>query len=91
MDGYLLHPLGVCVGNAHTVMLCRGYNFWSGIGSDIGEITIAGAVLTSAFGAYRHFNCEEPGCWRPGHHHPEHGRPVCRLHYHTHEPPKAPE
>lgn len=33
--------------------------------------------------AYRHINCEHPGCWWPGHVHPEHGRPVCRKHYHS--------
>ncbi len=61
-----------------------GYQFWSGIGSDIGELTILGIAI----GAYKHINCEEPGCWRFGHRHPGHGRPVCRRHYHIHQPPQ---
>jgi hypothetical protein len=56
-----------------------GYQFWSGIGSDLGEITLLGIAI----GAYKHINCEEPGCWRPGHRHPDHGRPVCRHHFHS--------
>ena len=60
---YLLHPL---VG--------RGYQFWSGVGSDL--------MYVGAFAAvWRHVNCEQPRCLRPGHRHPGHGRPVCRKHY----------
>ena len=55
-----------------------GYEFWSGIGSDVSEVTLLGLAL----GAYKHINCEQPHCWRPGHRHPDHGRPVCRKHYH---------
>lgn len=29
----------------------------------------------------RHHNCHVKGCWRLGHLHPEHGRPVCRHHH----------
>ena len=65
---YLLHPL-------HG----DGYQFWSGIGSDIGEVTIVGGLLA----LYKHVNCEEPGCWRLGHRHPGHGRPVCRKHFNS--------
>lgn len=64
---YLLHPL-------HG----DGYQWWSGAGSDLGELTLVGLVL----GMYRHKNCESKGCWRLGHNHPDHGRPVCRHHYH---------
>lgn len=60
-----------------------GYEWWSGAGSDLGELTLLGIAI----GAYKHINCEEPGCWRRGHRHPDHGRPVCRRHYLTHEPP----
>jgi hypothetical protein len=38
------------------------YSFWSGIGSDFGELTIVAAVV----GLYRHHNCHEKGCWRIG-------------------------
>lgn len=52
-----------------------GYQFWSGSGSDL---AYAGAILA----AWRHVNCEKKRCWRAGHRHPEHGRPVCRKHFH---------
>lgn len=54
-----------------------GYQFWSGVGSDLGELTIVGAIVATA----KHKNCHEKGCWRLGHNHPEHGFPVCRKHY----------
>lgn len=60
-----------------------GYQFWSGAASDIGEITLIGAV----FAWYKHNQCEQEKCWRFGHKHPDHGRPVCRPHYSSHEPP----
>lgn len=53
-----------------------GYQFWSGIGSDISELTIIVAMITWA----RHKNCHKKGCWRLGHPDPEHGHPVCRKH-----------
>lgn len=68
----LLHPLRYW-----------GYEWWSGAGSDLGELTLVAAVA----GLYKHKNCEEPHCWRLGHNHPDHGRPVCRKHYLTHKPP----
>lgn len=83
----LSHPLGVCVGTHAQVIACKGYNFWSGIGSDLGEITLLAAVI----GLYKHINCEEPHCPWMGHRHPDHGRPVCRKHYHTHVPPQPPK
>lgn len=70
---YLLHPLRG-----------DGYQWWSGLGSDLGELTLIGLLA----GAYKHANCEEPGCWRLGHRHPDHGRPVCRRHYGNHRPPE---
>jgi hypothetical protein len=68
LSTYLLHPL---VG--------RGYQFWSGIGSDLGEVAIIGGVLA----VVRRHNCHVKGCpkliWRRTaagdsvcrHHHPE--------------------
>ncbi len=60
------------------------YNFWSGVGADIGGFAFIGA----AFGLYRKHNCHVGGCWRIAkqqvvgtswvvchHHHPE-GRPT---------------
>lgn len=53
------------------------YGFWSGFGSDIGEVTLVGAVLAAA----RHKNCHVKGCWRLGHIDPDHGHPACRRHH----------
>lgn len=52
------------------------YGFWSGFGSDLGEITLLGAILAAA----RHKNCTVKGCWRLGHPDPEHGHPICKTH-----------
>ena len=54
------------------------YGFWSGFGSDIGEITIIGGLVA----IYRKHACHEPRCWRLGHHLVE-GTPytVCRRHH----------
>lgn len=55
-----------------------GYWFWSGIGSDIGELTIVAAAVVF----YRRHECHIQGCWRPAWHpHPEHGHPVCKRHH----------
>jgi hypothetical protein len=55
----------------------NGYQWWSGAGSDLGEVTLIGLVLAGL----KHRNCHEKGCWRLGHSHPEHGFPSCRKHY----------
>lgn len=55
-----------------------GYQFWSGIGSDIGEAAIIGGLITIV----RQRNCHIRRCWRLSWHaHPEHGHPVCRKHH----------
>jgi hypothetical protein len=53
------------------------YGFWSGFGSDLGEIALLAAVL----GFFRHHNCHRKGCWRLGHPDPEHNWPACRVHH----------
>lgn len=50
------------------------YGFWSGVGSDISEITLIVAVG----GWYWHHQCHEEGCWRLGH--PVDGKVVCKRH-----------
>lgn len=58
-----------------------GYQFWSGIGSDIGEIAIVGGAIA----IYRRHNCHVHRCWRLSWHaHPDHGHPVCRRHHPDH-------
>jgi len=37
------------------------YLWWSGLGSDLGELTIIAVI-------YHHLNCHQPGCWRPARH-----------------------
>lgn len=37
------------------------YDFWSGAGSDLGELTIVVVI-------YHHLNCHAAGCWRPARH-----------------------
>ncbi len=60
------------------VLSGRGYQFWSGIGSDLGELTIIGAAVVFL----RHRNCHIHRCWRlQWHVDPAHGHPVCRHHH----------
>jgi hypothetical protein len=58
----------------------KGYGFWSGIGSDIGEVAIIGAVV----GMYRKHSCHVDGCWRIGKHSVQGtGFVTCRKHHPT--------
>lgn len=54
------------------------YGFWSGAGSDIGEVAIIGGLAT----LIRHHQCHARGCWRIKRH-PVDGTPyvVCRKHH----------
>jgi len=54
------------------------YGFWSGFGSDLGEIAIIGGLIS----IYRRHNCHVKGCWRIGKH-PVEGTTyvVCRQHH----------
>ena len=76
----------VLLGIGHLVGSDGGsfYNFWSGLGADIGGLAFVGAGI----GIYRKHNCHVSGCWRIAkqqvigtswmvchHHHPE-GRPT---------------
>jgi hypothetical protein len=56
----------------------RWYAFWSGFGSDIGQVVIIGGLLS----IYRKHNCHVHGCWRLGRH-PVEGTAyvVCRRHH----------
>jgi hypothetical protein len=40
------------------------YGFFSGFGSDLGEVTIVGGLLA----IYKKHNCHTRWCWRFGHH-----------------------
>jgi hypothetical protein len=60
----------------------EGYQFWSGIGSDLGELSILVAIVAFVYGWWRVHNCHVRGCprlmWHP---HPVNGHPVCRHHH----------
>jgi hypothetical protein len=67
---WLGHPLGQCPAGTHAEFIrCRSYNFWSGIGSDIGELTIVGGMVTLVLMAWHYINCNSPGCYRISKHH----------------------
>lgn len=53
------------------------YSFWSGIGSDVGELTLVVGVIS----LLRHNNCEVKPCWRLGRHKTAAGHKVCRRHH----------
>ena len=68
---WLLHILGV------DNVSGRWYGWWSGAGSDVGELAIIGGLLT----VVRRHNCEVHGCWRLGRHQTAAGHHVCRAHH----------
>ena len=53
------------------------YAFWSGFGSDLGELAIIGGMVTIA----RRHKCEVHRCWRIGRHQAPTGHKVCRRHH----------
>lgn len=53
------------------------YGFWSGFGSDLGELAIIGGLIS----VYRRNNCEIHGCWRIGRHVTAGNHHVCRKHH----------
>lgn len=54
-----------------------GYQWWSGAGSDLGELAIIGGV----YAGLRKINCEVHGCWRIGRHGTAAGHRSCRKHH----------
>ena len=67
----LLHALGIDNTSG------RWYAFWSGFGSDLGELAIVGGLLA----VVRRHNCEVHRCWRMGRHRTPDGHMVCRKHH----------
>ena len=60
----------------------QGYQFWSGIGSDLGELSILIAITAFVWGWYRVHNCHVKGCKSIlTHPDPAHGWPACRRHH----------
>lgn len=90
MFSWLQHWLAVHTGTVNEAG--PYYGFWSGFGSDLGELALVGGVITLA----RHHNCGTKGCWRIGKHKYamngiEHN--LCRKHHplHTGKPVTAQE
>lgn len=52
------------------------YNFWSGFGSDVGELAIVGGLVAMV----RHANCAHSPCWRLSRHVTVDGHKLCRTH-----------
>jgi hypothetical protein len=83
------HWLAFMTGSENTSGAPPNYNFWSGFGSDLGEVTI----LVGMYAVYKKHNCGVKWCWRFSRHawtddkglthmlcrrhHPDHsGRPI---------------
>jgi hypothetical protein len=63
------------------------YNFWSGFGADLTEVTLLTTVAIGVYTGVRKANCHTKGCWRIGHH-PLEGTP---YHLCAHHHPDVPE
>jgi hypothetical protein len=68
--GWLLHALGLDTTSGPV------YAFWSGAGSDLGEVALLGGMITLV----RKHNCHERRCWRVGRHVVD-GTPWCNHHH----------
>lgn len=53
------------------------YGFFSGVGSDLSEVTLLGAIAVMV----RRHQCEVRRCWRLGRHKTAAGHAVCRRHH----------
>jgi hypothetical protein len=82
---WLWHPFGQCGGTHSEVVRCHSYNFWSGIGSDISEITLVSIVVGGIIHAIRtyrkHTECHEERCSRHGKYVIEGGVRCCDVHH----------
>lgn len=69
---WLLHVMGV------DDLTGPWYGFWSGLGSDLGELAIVAGLIS----IYTRHNCHVRRCWRIGRH-PVEGTTfvVCRRHH----------
>lgn len=72
--------LTVHTGSENTPGSPPNYNFFSGSGSDLSEVTLLGLVASFVLGAWHHVNCHEPGCPRIGKHKVD-GTPWCTRHH----------
>ena len=70
------HWLAVHTGSSNTPGTPPNYNFWSGSGSDLGEVAIIGGIITLV----RKHTCHEPKCYRISRHVVD-GSPWCDKHH----------
>ncbi len=80
----LWHPLGQCAGTHAEVLRCHSYNWWSGLASDFGEVTLISGLAVGFWRTRRHLEChvESPkNCHRIGRPVPGTGMRACRLHH----------
>lgn len=73
----LQHWLAYMTGSLNTSGAPPNYNFFSGFGSDLGELTLLGGLIA----VYRRHNCEVRKCWRLGRHQTAAQHHVCRRHH----------
>ena len=80
------HWLAYMTGSENSSGAPPNYNFWSGFGSDLSELALAGGLL----GMVRKYNCHAKWCWRIGRH-PVEGTAfvVCRRHHPEGKPTAA--
>jgi hypothetical protein len=70
------HWLAYHTGSQNTPGSPPNYNFFSGSGSDLQELTLLSGLAVM----WHHVNCHEAGCWRPGKHKVD-GTPWCNRHH----------
>jgi hypothetical protein len=78
-----LHWVAIHTGSTQT-LVGPYYNFWSGFGSDLGEVTLVAAIVVPSVALVRKHNCGVKGCWRLGHHEYEMDgikHTLCRVHH----------
>lgn len=78
------HWLAYMTGSENTSGAPPNYNFWSGFGSDLGEVTI----VVGLWAVYKKHNCGAKYCWRLSKHDWEDEKGIvhhlCRKHHPLH-------
>jgi hypothetical protein len=78
LPSWYWHPLG---SYAAQIATGRGYQFWSGVGSDLGELTLVTGLLVVIAGLWHHHCCEVQGCYRLQWKKTAAGDVVCKTHH----------
>ena len=69
IGNWFWHPIAPCSVPAAQFAKCKGYNFWSGIGADVGEITLIVSLISGIIWFRTHYQCHEETCSKIGMHH----------------------